>query len=273
MTIKSPRREQFVPTDESQNQRDIEQLLHWERNGKTTAVFFGRCQPLHYGHIGLLKAMRASGLNLHVFLNEKVNTPNEKNPYNIYQKRQMFKVGYPDFPQSHIHIVDGVYLGAGGDIQEDLKRLLGVFLTAAPTAQTVFMYARKTEDVKTYQVGEQIYEDVHYADVLSTYGGLDQQIVTPAMIREFFPYYGSVAGSTIGATAIRNGDRDQLMPPGVKEYLDFQQKIADGRGVKVGCLTEAEAQMRPSVEQQGPYRDDKSLHSTGAVLGVNHLNA
>ncbi len=203
----------------------IKDLRKWKREGKTTALFFGRFQPLHKGHLATINSILQSGLDLHIFINAKSNTADERNPYSIHQKIQMFKLALPHYPQDHLHAVD-VYLGGGGDIGNDIRKLTDEFTKIAPADKCVIFYGDKQEDIKTYLVDGEKFGPVHYVDFLTKpIGSFDKQAITSAMTSIFQD-----------ATKYRKDRRHNghMLPTPVANYVAAQHIFAQNNNRNVG---------------------------------------
>lgn len=199
----------------------------WNEWGITKAVMFGRFQPLHHGHRALIRAVRQTGFDLHIVVNGKVNTKNKKNPYSVRQKMDMFHLAIPEIPPENLHCAD-VYLGGGGDVGSDVRKLTKIFRSIAPDDQIVIPYARKTTDIKDFLVDGKTHENIHYVDLLTApHGNFRQQVFAADMIPDYVD---------ICATRVRNGKAPkETMDPNVKIYLAWQHAQAEANNRLVGA--------------------------------------
>lgn len=203
-----------------------QQAAKWKGEGRTKAILFGRFQPLHLGHMALLEAIRRSGLEVHVVINEKHDTPDERNPYNFFQKIAMFGKALPWLSSRNLHPAN-VYLGGGGDVGKDVAKLSSIFEGIAPASEIVIFYGFKEEDRKTYLVNGKTHDGIHYVDLLTgRLGPFSQHIVRPP----------TIAGYLDIDAKLYRGDRARrnLLHPDVADYLDWQHSLATLNGRSVG---------------------------------------
>ncbi len=204
----------------------MRQISELKGQGKTKALVFGRFQPLHPGHQLFFNAVLQSGLELHIFLNSKANTPDGRNPYTVRQKRRMFELVLPQSSQVHFHDVH-VYLGGGGDVGNDVRTLIKAFETVGPVSESVIFCTEKPVDIKSYTADGVTHEKIHYVDLLvHPRGPFSKQSVPPEISR--------VNGVEISATLFRKGTRYDLLSPKVAQYVRGQHYIASLNGRNVG---------------------------------------
>ena len=197
-------------------------ITDWKKSGKTTAILFGRFQPLHKGHIYLINFILSSELDLHIFLNQKIDTEDERNPYSPEQRRKMIRKSLPNFPQENLHDVN-VYLGGGGDIISDLEQLTKVFQETAQPKNTVIFYGRKGEDVKNYLVDGTKYKNIHYVDLLKQRGYDIQEV----------PIYNYLGNDT-SANIFRRSRKKEILEKEVADYIIAQEILAERNNRTVG---------------------------------------
>lgn len=215
----------------------LEELKAWKDKNYTDIVLFGRFQPVHKGHMGLLETLRASGLNVNLVINDKTDgEEGERNPFNPYQRQEMAKMALPWLKDENIRHAN-VYLGRKGvDVGDDVRKLTAIFETIAPPEKLVFAYFEKDEDRKSYLVDGQIIDNVHYVELVGQpRGKFPVQKITEPMIRaatgEYYP---------IDAKMFRNAVResDQIcydyLTPAVANYVYTQMLLAEKNGKPVG---------------------------------------
>lgn len=198
----------------------------WQDWGITKAVMFGRFQPLHEGHIAIIDAVLKTGFDVHIILNGKVNTENNKNPYNVQQKKIMFNLALPQIKPENLHSAD-VYLGGGGDIGKDLQNLIGIIRTIAPDNEIVIPYARKQGDIQNFLVSGQTYTNIHYVDLLTKpIGPFKQQVFCADMIPDYVDVCATQIRKKKAPLSVINHD--------VKIYLEWEQAKAEANNRLVG---------------------------------------
>jgi hypothetical protein len=149
---------------------------------RTTAILFGRFQPLSIGQVGLIRTIQRAGLDIHIVTNEKEDTAQERNPYTREQRRRMFALALPDIGDDHLHYTT-VYLDRGGDIGPAVRELSRVFEGIAPLDRTIICYVEKGEDVKTYTMNGQTLDHVHYVDLFThPHGKCGKWMIDPTTI-------------------------------------------------------------------------------------------
>jgi cytidyltransferase-like protein len=190
-------------------------------------VLFGRFQPLHAGHIGLVRTVKKMGFDTHVIMNANVDTPDNRNPYNPHQKRTMFRLALPEVSNDKLHFAK-VYLGGGGDVGEQARTLCDIFAEIAPPEKILICYQRKTEDIKSYIRDGKTHKGIHYVDMLTEpLGPFRQQDLSCEVILDY---------RNVCATDVREGraPRD-MVDPRVNLYCEWQRAQAEANSRRVGA--------------------------------------
>lgn len=215
----------------------LQQLQSWKTKGYTDIVLFGRFQPFHRGHGALLETLRATNLNVHLVLNDKTDgAEGERNPFNTSQKREMVRRAVPWLsPETSVHEAN-VYLGGGGDVGNDVRKLTAIFERLSPPGKLVFAYFEKAEDRKKYLVDGQVYDGVHYVELVGApRGPFPIQRITEDMLQTVAEYI------PIDAKMFRAGIRKQdelcyeLLKRDVASYISDQYELAARNGRAVGA--------------------------------------
>ena len=213
----------------------LEQLMSWKEQGFKKIVLFGRLQPPHRGHRALMETLRHSGLDVNLVLNDKTDSvEGDRNPFNTHQRDEMARISMPWLPAENIRHAQ-VYLGAGGDVGDAVRRLTGIFNSIALPDKLVFAYFEKDEDRKDYLVDGKNIKGVHYVELVGQPRGLFPiQRITQEMIDAVSEY------QPIDAKMFREGVREQddicyeLLDPPVAEYIKEQMELAERNGRLVG---------------------------------------
>ncbi|MCB9982946.1 MAG: hypothetical protein H6861_04610 [Rhodospirillales bacterium] len=214
----------------------LEQLILWKEQGFTDIALFGRLQPPHRGHRALLETLRHSGLTVNLVLNDKTDSvEGDRNPFNPQQRDEMVRIAMPWFPAENIRHAQ-VYLGAGGDVGNAVRRLTAIFNSIAPPDKLVFAYFEKAEDRKEYLVDGETIKNAHYVELVGQpRGEFPIQRITQEMIADVSEYL------PIDAKMFRKGIREQdevcyeLLDAPVAEYIREQMKLAERNGRLIGA--------------------------------------
>ena len=215
---------------------DLIELQEWINKGYTDIVLFGRLQPPHRGHRALLETLRSSKLNINLVLNDKTdNIEGERNPFNATQREEMIKLSMPWIPSENIRHAT-VYLGGGGDVGNDVRRLTNIFDDIAPKGKLVLAYYEKEEDRKEYLVDGETITNTHYVELVGQpRGKFPIQRITQNMINAASEYVD------IDAKMFRNAVRQkdqvcyELLDPPVAQYVRDQLELAEQNNRLVGA--------------------------------------
>jgi len=234
----------------------LEQLTSWKEQGFTDIVLFGRFQPPHRGHRALMETLRHSGLNMNLVLNDKTDSvEGDRNHFSPHQRDEMTRLAMPWLPKENIRHAT-VYLGAGGDVGDAVRRLKGIFNTIAPAGKLVFAYFEKDEDRKEYLVDGEVVKDAHYVELVGQpRGEFPIQRITEDMIDEVSQY------QSIDAKMFRAGVRGQdnlcydLLDPAVAKYIAEQFELARQNNRLVGADPSKDTYTLDQLREEGGQSD------------------
>lgn len=265
-----------------QQSDEAARLAKLHAKGEKYAVLFGRFQPLHKGHVEMIRRIIASGLELHVIVNSKVDTPDERNPYSYAQRKEIFKRELGDEIKAHklhLHEIKDVYLGqrdkAGNPVETgEGVRTLKTFIrdNVGSLNKTVIFYAEKNEDKKAYLMdgftcGDDCGNGIHYIDLLTDsvadpkYDnksrpellGLERFALAPVQMN----------GQTMHASKVRDEMKkddnttgwNKMLSDGVRTYILSQEELALRNGRTVG----------------GPQKHDQPMINGAAEIKTPNL--
>lgn len=206
------------------NQANYEQIKSWKDTGKTTAILFGRFQPLNKGHIALIKAVLESGLDVHIFIKSDVGTDDGRNPYSVEQRKKMLKKEFPELTDKNLHSVN-FHLNEGdkgNNFDNLIKSSQELAYIVKHIKKGVIFYGRKEEDVKDYTIFGTTHKNIHYIDLFKKLGFDTQEVIHDV-------------GHGVGSTDFRNNGNLDIIPDNNVDYIKAQHLLAERNRRPVGA--------------------------------------
>ncbi len=220
----------IMKTNNDELEKNLQEIKSWKEKGKTTAILFGRFQPLHKGHIAMINAVLESGLDLHIFIKSDVDSENGKNPFSVEQRKKMFKKALPNIPAENLHSIN-FNLDAGdnksGNFENLIKSSKEVAFLASHIKDGVVFYGRKEEDIKDYVIFGSKFNNLHYTDILKKIGYDTQEVIHPL-------------GHGVSGANFRDGIETHILPDNL-DYIKAQEILAERNNRSVGGSKEGDA--------------------------------